>query len=191
MDESSRQLLEDLHEPLPMKPGRPRRVDDKYVRHGTQSLLMFYDPLRGWRRVTASDHRTRHDWAREVRRLLEEDYPEARQITLVCDNLNTHRIASLYHAFDAPLAHQLRRRLRLVHTPKNGSWLNMAEMELSLLSRQCLGKRRLQTAAMLQNTIHAWQSSRNAQHCGTRWQFTTQDARIKLRSLYPVQDKIG
>ncbi len=142
MDEASRQILSDGIEPLPMQPGRKKRQDDKYVRHGVRSLLMFYDPIVGWRRVGCRESRTRTDWAEEVRRLLEEDYPKAELVTLVCDNLNTHDVASLYHTFDAETAGRLRRRLKLVFTPKNGSWLNMAEIELSILSRQCIGKRR-------------------------------------------------
>jgi len=146
MDEASRQILSDLSEPLQMEPGSPRRVDDKYEREGVRSLLLFYNPIAGWRRVGCRESRTRKDWAEEVRRLLDEDYPDAELVTLVCDNLNTHDIASLYHTFDAATAHRLARRLRIVWTPKNGSWLNMAEMELSILSRQCLGDRRFGTA---------------------------------------------
>lgn len=186
MDEASRQILSDLFDPLPMKPGSPKRVDDKYERHGVRSLFMFFNPIEGWRRVGCHDSRTRDDWAEEIRRLMEEDYPEAETVTLVSDNLNTHDVASLYHAFDAETAGRLRRRLRMIHTPKNGSWLNMAEMELSVLSRQCLGSRRFATAELLDAAIHQWQSHRNL-HCQkTHWRFTTADARIKLRSLYPV-----
>ena len=123
-----------------------------------------------------------------MRRLLEEDYPHAELVTLVCDNLNTHDTASLYFAFNAETAHRLTRRLRLVHTPKNGSWLNMAEIELSLLSRQCLGNRRFATAAAMDAETAAWQRERNALARGTNWRFTTADARIKLKSLYPVPD---
>ena len=191
MDEASRQLLEDLVEPWPMTPGQPQRIDDKYVRHGVQALFLFYNPVAGWRRVSCRDSRTRWDWAVEVRRLLEIDYPQAQRVTLVCDNLNTHDYASLYHAFDAETAGRLRRRLRLVFTPKNGSWLNMAEMELSVLARQCLGRRRIATATELASTTTAWANARNARRCGTQWQFTTADARIKLRSLYPQPDSVG
>lgn len=188
MDEASRQILSDLAEPLPMRPGQPKRVDDKYERHGVRALFLFYNPLDGWRRVGCRDSRTRHDWGEEVRRLLEEDYPAAEIVTLVCDNLNTHDFASLYHAFDADTAGRLRRRLQLVFTPKNGSWLNMAEMELSVLSRQCLGTRRFATPADLDAAIVAWESDRNTRHCGTDWRFTTADARIKLKTLYPKPD---
>ena len=154
-------------------------------RQGVRSLFMFYNPLIGWRRVGCRESRTRTDWAREVRELLEIDYPHAKQVTLVCDNLNTHDIASLYHTFDAQTAGHLRQRLRLVHTPKNGSWLNMAEMELSILSRQCLGHRRFGSAEEMDREIGAWQVERNAKGLGSNWQFTTTDARIKLKSLYP------
>lgn len=188
MDEASRQLLDDVTEPLPMEPGAPRRVDDKYERLGVRALFMFYDPITGWRRVGSWDSRTRVEWAEEVRRLLEEDYPDAEYVTLVCDNLNTHDIGSLYTAFDAETAGALRRRLRLVYTPKSGSWLNMAEQELSVLSRQCLGRRRFATAEAMDAAIAAWAADRNARRCGTDWRFTTDDARIKLKSLYPKHD---
>lgn len=191
MDEAARQVLEDVTLPLPMKPGAPKRIDDKYERHEVRALLVFYNPIAGWRRVGCRESRTRLDWAEEVRHLLEVDYPHARCITLVCDNLNTHDAASLYFAFDAATAHRLARRLRLVHTPKNGSWLNMAEMELSLLSRQCLGQRRFATAAAMDAAIAAWQQERNQLRRGTHWRFTTADARIKLKSLYPLTDIEG
>lgn len=187
MDESSRQIVSDEIEPLPMRPGRMKRQDDKYVRHGVRSLLVFYDPLDGWRRVGCRESRTRSDWAEEVRRLLDDDYPEAELVTLVCDNLNTHDIGSLYHTFDAETAGRLRRRLRLVHTPKNGSWLNMAEIELSILSRQCLTQR-FASADEMDAAIQSWERRRNQQHAGTNWRFTTNDARIKLKSLYPLPD---
>ena len=199
MDEASRQILADLFEPLPPRPqrdgrpgtprrGTPRRVDDKYERRGVRSLMLFYAPLTGWRRVAGRERRTRDDWAEEVRRLLEEDFPDAETVTLVCDNLNTHDAASLYHRFDPETAGRLRRRLRLVFTPKNGSWLNMAEIELSVLSRQCLAARRFGSAAALDAAVAAWQSDRNARGCGTDWRFTTADARVKLKSLYPARD---
>jgi hypothetical protein len=188
MDEASRQVLEDVTPPLPMRPGAPLRVDDKYERHEVRSLLLFYNPLEGWRRVGCRASRTRLDWAEEVRQLLEVDYPQAELVTLVCDNLNTHDVASLYFAFDAETARRLARRLRLVYTPKNGSWLNMAEMELSLLSRQCLGSRRFAAPHAMDSAIVAGQQDRNDQHRGTNWRFTTTDARIKLKSLYPIPD---
>jgi hypothetical protein len=188
MDEASRQILSDVMEPLPMQPGTPRRVDDKYERQGVRSLFMFYNPIEGWRRVGCRDSRTRQDWAEEIQRLLEVDYPDAEVVTLVCDNLNTHDDASLYHALEPSTAGRLRSRLRLIYTPKNGSWLNMAEMELSILSRQCLSDRRFATANELDTAVAAWESDRNARRCGTNWRFTTSDARIKLKSLYPKRD---
>jgi len=188
MDEASRQILSDVTLPLPMKPGAPKRIDDKYERQEVRSLLMFYNPIAGWRRVGCRESRTRLDWALELKQLLDVDYPLAEVVTLVCDNLNTHDLASLYFAFDAATAHRLARRVRMIHTPKNGSWLNMAEMELSLLSRQCLGTRRFATAAAMDAEIAAWQHDRNENRRGTNWRFTTADARIKLKSLYPVPD---
>jgi hypothetical protein len=187
MDEASRQILSDCVEPLFMRPGRLKRQDDKYVRHGVRALMMFYNPVDGWRRVGCRESRTRTDWAQEVQHLLENDYPYAESITLVCDNLNTHDIASLYHTFDAETAGRFRQRLRLVHTPKNGSWLNMAEIELSILSRQCLNQR-FKSADHLDQAVHAWQSQRNQHKHGANWRFTTQDARNKLKSLYPLPD---
>lgn len=194
MDEASRQILSDVTEPLPPepcsedRPGTLKRVDDKYERRGVRSLLMFYNPLDGWRRIGCRESRTREDWAEEVRRLLETDYPHAKAVTLVCDNLNTHNFGSLYHTFDAETAGSLRRRLNLVYTPRKGSWLNMAEMELSVLSRQCLRERRFKTAAALDSAVEAWTADRNQRRCGTTWRFTTEDARIKLHSLYPKRD---
>lgn len=188
MDEASRQILSDLTPPLQMKPGAAKRVDDKYERHEVRSLFMFYDPIRGWRRVGCRESRTRTDWALELQQLLDVDFPDAELVTLVCDNLNTHDLSSLYFAFAAETARRLARRVRMIHTPKNGSWLNMAEMELSLLSRQCLGTRRFATASAMDSEIVAWQADRNTRACGTNWRFTTDDARIKLKSLYPVPD---
>ncbi len=188
MDEASRQLLLDVSDPLPMKPGVPKRVDDKYERRGVRSLMMFYNPIAGRRRVRCRESRTRSDWAEEIRRLLEEDYPEAERVTLVCDNLNTHNIASLYHRYPSDVAGRLRRRLRLVYTPKNGSWLNMAEMEFSVLSRQCLGQEHFATAEAMDEAISTWEAERNKNQRGTIWRFTTSDARIKLASLYPKPD---
>ena len=188
MDEASRQLLSDVSEPLPMRPGACKRVDDKYERRGVRSLLLFYDPIAGWRRIGCRESRTRSDWAEEVQKLLDEDYPDAECVTLVCDNLNTHDVASLYHRLDRETAGRLRRRLRLVYTPKNGSWLNMAEMELSVLSRQCLGQQRFASPEAMDEAVAAWTARRNRDHCGTTWRFTTADARIKLASLYPKHD---
>lgn len=188
MDEASRQIVSDVVEPLRRSPGKPQRVDDKYERHGVRALFMFYNPISGWRRVGCRDSRTRSDWAEEMRQLIEVDYPDAERFTVVCDNLNTHDVASFYHRFDAETASQLRQRVELVFTPKNGSWLNMAEMELSILSRQCLGSRRFSTAAELDREVATWSAYRNSERLGTNWRFTKHDARIKLKSLYPAHD---
>jgi hypothetical protein len=184
MDESSKQLLAGLHDPIPAAPGRAAREDYHYERHGVRSVFLFFDPHRGWRRVSCRDGRTREDWAHEVRRLLDEDYPAARRVRLVCDNLNTHHIASLYHAFPAAEAHRLARRLEIVYTPRNGSWLNIAEIELSALARECLG-RRIGSAERLDRECAAWERDRNAAGGRVIWKFTTADARVKLRHLYP------
>lgn len=165
MDEASKQLLRDERPPEPCAPGRPARVDYHYERRGTQSLFCFFDPHRGWRRVTCRDSRTAVDRAGQVRRLLEEDYPDATVVRLVCDNLNTHTEAALYEAFDAETAHRLARRLGLHPTPVHGSWLNVAEIELSVLSSQCLD-RRIGSAEELAREIAAWEGERNAARCG-------------------------
>ncbi len=189
MDEAAKQITRDAVTPLPLAPGRVRREDHHYEREGVRAVFIFFDPLRGWRRTSSRESRTRWDWAEEVRRLLEEDYPEAEKMTLVCDNLNTHDIASLYAAFPAEQAHRLARRLRIEHTPCNGSWLNMAEMELSVLSRECLD-RRFASAQAMEEELAAWDKTRNAEECGATWRFTTADARIKLRRLYPQHDTL-
>lgn len=184
MDEASKQLLRDERQSLPVAPGRPAREDYHYERRDVQAVFLFFDPVRGWRRVGGRDSRTRRDWAEEIRRLLDEDYPHARKVKLVCDNLNTHHIASLYEAFPAAEAHRLARRLEIHYTPRSGSWLNVAEIELSTLARQCLD-RRLGTAEELRTEITAWQNQRNTEQSRVHWRFTTAEARIKLRHLYP------
>jgi len=184
MDEASRQLLRDLEPPIAMKPGQPRREDYHYERRGTQALFIFFDPIRGWREVHNRDSRMAVDWAEEIAWLLEVAYPQARKIKLVCDNLNTHAIGSLYKAFEPERARSLVRRLDIHYTPRNGSWLNVAEIELSVLARQCLD-RRLGSAAEMKQEITAWQTERNATQSAVTWRFTTANARIKLRHLYP------
>jgi hypothetical protein len=146
---------------------------------------MFFDPHRGWRRISSRDRRTRIDWAKEIRQLLDQDYPHARKVKLVCDNLNTHHLASLSEAFPAPEAHRLARRLEIYHTPRNGSWLNVAEIELSVLSQPCLD-RRISTVAELKNELEAWQQERNRTASKVIWRFSTEDARVKLKPLYPL-----
>lgn len=185
MDESSLQLLGHEKPPLPMKPRTPTREDHHYTRGGTQSLFMFFAPHAGWRRVTPSDRRTRADWAQQIKRLVDEDFPDARAIRLVCDNLNTHDIASLYEAFEPAEAHRLARKLRICHTPRNGSWLNVAEIELSVLSRQCLS-RRIPDRSTLAAELARWNTTRNATARRVHWHFTTADARVKLAKLYPT-----
>jgi len=184
MDEASKQLLRDEQPASPMEPGRPVREDYHYERRGVQSIFMFFDPLRGWRRTSCRDNRTRVDWAEEIRQLLDKDYPHAKKIKLVCDNLNTHTIASLYEAFPAAEAHRLRQRLEIHYTPRSGSWLNVAEIELSVLARQCLD-RRIGSVAELEREMDAWQKQRNAEASKVTWRFTTEDARVRLKRLYP------
>jgi hypothetical protein len=188
MDEASKQLLIEVTDPVPPAPGRPAREDYHYERNGVQAMFMFFDPVQGRRRVSCRDSRTRVDWAEEVRRLLEEDYPQAKKVRLVCDNLNTHHIASLYEAFPAEEARALARRLEIHYTPRSGSWLNVAEIELSVLARQCLA-RRIGTAEELARAVAAWERKRNADGSRVQWRFTTDNARIKLRHLYPRQTK--
>ncbi len=187
MDEASKQIVSDLEPALPMSPGCPRREDHHYERKDVRALFMFFDPIRGWRRVSSRASRTRQDWAEELQTLIDVDYPCAEQITLVCDNLNTHDIASFYTTFAAETAHRLSRKLRIIHTPRNGSWLNMAEMELSILSRQCIN-RRFDSATDMDRHMTKWQNQRNKKSLGANWQFRTSDARIKLKALYPKQD---
>ncbi len=185
MDEASKQLLGHLYPPIPMQPKKDKKEDYHYTREGVQALFMFFDPHRGWRRVSNRDSRTRLDWAEEIRQLLDVDYPNARKVKLVCDNLNTHNIASLYQAFPAPEAHRLARKLEIYHTPRNGSWLNVAEIELSVLSKQCLD-RRIPTVEELNNELEAWQQERNQTASQVIWRFSPEDARVKLKHLYPV-----
>lgn len=185
MDEASKQLLGDLYPPIPMQPKQDKKEDYHYTREGVQALFMFFAPDQGWRRVSNRESRTRIDWAEEVRQLLDVDYPKARKVKLVCDNLNTHNIASLDEAFPAPEAHRLARRLEIYHTPRNGSWLNVAEIELSVLSKQCLD-RRIPTVKELNQELEAWQKERNKQASKVIWRFSTEDARVKLKHLYPV-----
>ena len=184
MDESSRQLLGDVREPLEPLPCRVKKVDHEYTRNGTANLFMLSEPLAGWRQVKVTERRTRVDWAHLIRELCDHHYPEAEKIVLVMDNLNTHCGASLYEAFPAAEARRLYERLEIHYTPRHGSWLNMAEIELSVLQRQCL-RRRLPDAQSLQEEVTAWSTERNKSVMKVDWQFTTSDARIKLKHLYP------
>ena len=185
MDEKPLQLLADARPGTPAKPGQVAREDSEYVRHGTCSIFVWAEPLRGWRRAYAETTRTRVDWAHGVEQLLTVDYPDADKVVLVMDNLNTHSVASLYQAFAPEKAYALARRLEIHHTPKHGSWLNIAEIELSCLTKQCLG-RRIAELHILNTELEAWTLATNADERQVDWQFTTADARIKLRRLYPV-----
>ncbi len=184
MDEKPYQLLSHIRDPIPAVPGRDRREDSEYVRHGACSIFIWVEPLRGWRHVDAEPRRTKLDWARQVERLLTRDYPDAETVVLVMDNLNTHGIGSLYEAFKPAKAFGLAQRLEIHHTPKHGSWLNIAEIELSTLTRQCLD-RRIASLDTLNSELAAWQDHTNTDQRQVDWQFTTADARIKLRHLYP------
>jgi len=185
MDEMPRQLLAETREPLAPEPGQPKRVDYEYKREGTANLFMLFEPLSGQRYVEVTDQRTRQDWAEVMRKLSDELYPEAEQIVVVLDNLNTHTPASFYTAFEPEEARRLAKRFEFHFTPKHGSWLNMAEIEFSALARQCLA-RRIPNQEMLVQEVQAWQEQRNAEIVKVHWRFTTADARIKLRRLYPV-----
>jgi len=185
LDETSRQLLADVIPPQPLAPGVPAKEDYEYVRQGVVNLFMVCEPLRGWREVTVSDRRTRIDWAHCIKALVDVHYPDADTIVLVQDNLNTHTPASLYEAFPPAEAKRLADKLELHYTPKHGSWLNMAEIELGILAGQCLD-RRLPDRATLEHEVAAWVARRNAAIKSIDWRFTTDDARFKLDHLYPV-----
>ena len=184
MDETSKQLIADTRIPIAAKPGHPQRYDVEYKRCGVTNIFMFTEPLGGWRRVSVTNYRKRLDWAEQIRILLEEDYPDPEMVVLVMDNLNTHSIGSLYKAFEPAKARELARRLEIHYTPKHGSWLNIAESELSVLSRQCLN-RRIESFELLESECRSWNVERNGLQKGVDWQFTTTDARIKLKRLYP------
>jgi len=184
MDEKPYQLLAHAREPIPASPGHDRKQDSEYVRHGTCSIFVWVEPLAGQRRVDARPRRTRVDWATEVARLLEIDYPHSARVVLVMDNLNTHTLGSLYEAFEPTRARALAERLEIHYTPKHGSWLNIAEIELARLTRQCLD-RRIDNLDLLNSELAAWQADANADERKVIWQFTSNDARIKLRHLYP------
>lgn len=184
MDEQPVQLVKEVRTAIPARAGRAECVDYEYERSGTANIFLFTEPLAGWRKAAVRERKTAVDWAHEIRRLLEEDYPEAEAVVLVCDNLNTHKAASLYEAFEPEVAHRLARRLEIHYTPKHGSWLNIAENELAALTKQCLD-RRIPDRPTLDRETTAWHTQRNATHKSVDWQFTTQDARIRLKRLYP------
>jgi transposase len=185
MDESTKQLTQEVIEPLPAQPGQPQRYDTLYRRNGVATLFMFFEPLAGWRHVSVTEGKTRVDWAWQIKELLDVHYPKAKKVHLVMDNLNTHNGASLYEAFAPAEARRLLDRLEFHYTPKHGSWLNMAEIELSILSRQCLA-RRIPDADTLIQEMQAWQTDRNEKATKVDWHFTTEEARIKLKKLYPT-----
>lgn len=186
LDEKPYQLLDESREPLPAKPGSPRKIDNEYIRCGTCSIFMLTEPLASWRYTEAFDHRTKQDWAHIVKWMCDEQFPDAEKIVLVEDNLNTHNISSLYATFPPQEALRLALRLEMHYTPKHGSWLDIAEIELSALQTKCLGIRRISTIENLNKELEAWRLNRNAEQKGVDWQFTTEEARIKLKSLYPV-----
>ena len=185
MDEKPYQLLGQARDPLPAAPGQDRKEDSEYVRCGTCSIFVWAEPMAGRRRVVARRQRTRIDWAHEVDQLLTIDYPDAERVLLVMDNLNTHTLGSLYEAFEPGKARALAERLEIHHTPRHGSWLNIAEIELSALTRQCLD-RRIDDLDVLNSELAAWQNAVNTDQRQVRWHFTTSDARTRLRHLYPA-----
>lgn len=184
LDEASKQLLSDKIPPLVARPGQVQRVDFEYERHGTANLFMSFEPLTGTRYVDVTERRTGVDWARVVKELVDVRYPEAEKIVLVMDNLNTHTAASLYEAFEPTEAKRIADKLEIHYTPKHGSWLNMAEIELSVLARGCL-KERMDNPQYLREQVALWQQRRNQAHVKVDWRFTTAEARIKLKRLYP------
>jgi hypothetical protein len=185
LDETNRQLIEETRKAIPVKPNRARRTDYKYRRNGVVNLFMMFEPLQARRYVKVKERRTRKDWAECVRNLVDVHYPKAQKVVLVEDNLNTHNIGSLYEAFPAEEARRLAEKLELHYTPKHGSWLNMAEIEIGVLSRQCLSQY-IPTKESMTTEVMAWEQKRNQANATVDWQFTTADARIKLKKLYPV-----
>lgn len=184
MDESSIQLIGEVSEPIPAAPGHPELVDDEYVRKGVASIFLEVEPLGGKRHVKITKQRTRVDWACFIEEMLEIRYPAAKKVVLVMDNLNTHNIASLYEAFSPVKALHLANRLEIHHTPKHGSWLNIAEIELSVLKRQCLAGR-IDCIEKMRTNVAAWNIDRNNRQSKIDWRFRTKDARVKLKRLYP------
>ncbi len=187
LDEISKQLLAEVVSPLPLAPGQPVREDYEYARGGTANLFIVCEPLRGWRHLTGTARRTKVDWAHCVKELVDVHYPDAEKIVLVMDNLNTHTPASLYEAFAPAEAKRLTDRLEIHYTPKHGSWLNIAEIELSVLGRQCLDRRIADTARLMRE-VAAWEDGRNGADAVVNWRFTMADARISLKHLYPSNE---
>ena len=185
MDEKPYQLLGEAREPLPMRPGNDQKIDSEYVRNGTCSIFAFVEPLGGTHHVSVHEHRTATDWAMEIKYLSDEMFPDAEKIILVMDNLNTHKAASLYKTFPPEEARRIMRRLESHYTPKHGSWLDIAEIELNVMTRQCLS-RRIENIDQLREELAAWKAERNRDKAVIRWHFQTGDARVKLISLYPI-----
>ena len=183
MDETSKQHTKETRIPLPARSGEPEKYDFEYERNGVSNLFMLFAPLEGWRHVKVTDHHTKVDWALLIEELVDVHYPE-KQIVLVMDNLNTHKLGSLYAAFEPEKVRRIAERLEIHYTPKHGSWLDMAEIEIGVLSRQCLN-RRIPDQKTLTNEIDTWEETRNQKAIGVDWRFTTEDARVKLKSLYP------
>jgi hypothetical protein len=188
LDETFQQLIGETRQPLPPQPGSVECFDHVYTRNGVASLFLAFEPLRGWRTIAVTDHRRRVEWAEVVRSLVDGEYRSAEKVVLVMDQLNTHTAASLSEAFAPPEAKRIADRLEIHHTPKHGSWLTMAEIERSALARQCLS-RRIPRPERLKEKTQRWVGERNQRHCKVDWQFTTADARIKLRRLYPSIDR--
>ena len=184
IDEATKQLLQETRVPIAAQPGHPERIDYEYKRNGSANLFMVCEPMLGWRRVTVTEHRTAVDYAHLLKTLVDRDYAQVEKLVVIQDNLNTHSPASLYKAFEPSEAERILSRLDFCHTPKHGSWLNMAEIELSVLARQCLD-RRIPDLPTLQREVAAWQDNRNHEETWIDWRFTTADARVKLKRLYP------
>lgn len=184
MDETSKQHIKETRIPIPAQPGEVEKYDFEYERSGVSNIFMMSAPLEGWRHVKVTDRHTKVDWAILIRELVDEHYADKRKIVLVMDNLNTHKLSSLYVAFEPEEAHRIAERLEIHYTPKHGSWLNMAEIEIGVMTRQCID-RRIEGQKTLRDEIDLWQKQRNKEEVQVNWRFTTDDARIKLKSLYP------
>ena len=185
LDELNKQTVKEVQTPLPIEPGKPQRFDTEYERNGTSNIFLSFEPLKGKRQLKVTERRTKVDWAHYIKELVDEEYSQAEKIVLVQDNLNTHTGASLYEAFEPSEAKRILEKLEFHYTPKHGSWLNMAEIELSHLSRQCLA-RRIPDRETLEKEVNAWLKRRNLEASRVDWQFTAEDARIKLKKLYPT-----
>lgn len=184
LDELNKQMIKEVRLPLPLEPGKPERFDTEYERNGTSNVFLSFEPLKGKRQIKVTERRTKVDWAHYIKELVDGEYSQAERVILVQDNLNTHTGASLYEAFEPHEAKRILEKLEFHYTPKHGSWLNMAEIELSHLSRQCLD-RRIPDQETLDKEVNAWLKQRNIEASTVDWHFTTEDARIKLKKLYP------